>query len=90
MKVAEELWLVVWRDAWFDFDDPEEHRDDYLVSTVGYIVRENDRFLSIAQEVLPDGDGYRAVTHIPVHIIKERHLLMVVKNVLSTPLAPAR
>ena len=29
------------------------------------------RFLSIAQEVLPDGDGFRAVTHIPRSIIEE-------------------
>jgi hypothetical protein len=65
------LVLVTWRDAWFDFDevDPEDARSDYLVTTVGFLVRQGPRFLSIAQEVLPDGDGYRAVTHIPVSVV---------------------
>ena len=65
------LVLVTWRDAWFDFDepDPEDARSDYLVTTVGFLVRQGPRFLSIAQEILPDGDGYRAVTHIPVSVV---------------------
>lgn len=65
------LVLVTWRDAWFDFDeaDPEDTRSDYLVTTVGFLVRQGPRFLSLAQEVLPDGDGYRAVTHIPVSVV---------------------
>lgn len=67
------LVLVTWHDAWFDFEeaDPEDCRADYLVRTVGFLVNEGPRFLSIAQEVLPDGDGFRAVTHIPVSIIEE-------------------
>jgi hypothetical protein len=66
------LVLVTWRDAWFDFDepDPEDARADYLVSTVGYLVRRNTRFVSVAQEILPDGDGFRAVTHIPVAVVE--------------------
>jgi hypothetical protein len=66
------LVLVAWHDAWFDFEesDPEDCRSDYLVRTVGFLVNEGPRFLSIAQEVLPDGDGFRAVTHIPVSIIE--------------------
>jgi hypothetical protein len=66
------LVLVTWHDAWFDFEesDPEDCRTDYLVRTVGFLVNEGPRFLSIAQEVLPDGDGFRAVTHIPVSIIE--------------------
>ena len=64
------LVLVTWRDAWFDFDepDPQDARADYLVSTVGFLVRQGPRFVSVAQEVLPDGDGFRAVTHIPVAV----------------------
>jgi hypothetical protein len=77
-EIAEEsepdfpLVLVTWHDAWFDFEeaDPEDCRPDYLVRTVGFLVNEGPRFLSIAQEVLPDGDGFRAVTHIPVSIIE--------------------
>ena len=66
------LALVTWRDAWFDFDeaDPEDARSDYLVTTVGFLVRQGPRFLSVAQEILPDGDGFRAVTHIPVSVVE--------------------
>ena len=77
-EVAEEtepdypLVLVTWHDAWFDFEesDPQDCRADYLVRTVGFLVNEGPRFLSIAQEVLPDGDGFRAVTHIPLSIVE--------------------
>jgi hypothetical protein len=67
------LVLVTWRDAWFDFDepDPEDARADYLVNTVGFLVRRGPRFVSVAQEVLPDGDGFRAVTHIPVAVVEK-------------------
>jgi hypothetical protein len=66
------LVLVTWRDAWFDFDepDPEDARADYLVHTVGFLVRKGSRFVSVAQEMLPDGDGFRAVTHIPVAVVE--------------------
>ena len=66
------LVLVTWHDAWFDFEesDPQDCRPDYLVRTVGFLVNEGPRFLSIAQEVLPDGDGFRAVTHIPLSIVE--------------------
>jgi hypothetical protein len=67
------LVLVIWRDAWFDFEelDPEDARADYLVSTVGFLVQRGPRFVSVAQEVLPDGDGFRAVTHIPVAVVEQ-------------------
>ena len=67
------LVLVSWHDAWFDFEeaDPQDCRADYLVRTVGFLVNQGPRFLSIAQEVLPDGDGFRAVTHIPLSIVEE-------------------
>jgi hypothetical protein len=65
--------LVLWQDAWFDPDQcgENEWRDEYLVSTVGFIVRETDTVLSIAMERLPDEDGYRAVTHVPRGMIVE-------------------
>ena len=67
------LVLVIWRDAWFDFEelDPEDARADYLVSTVGFLVQRGPRFVSVAQEVLPDGDGFRAVTHIPLAVVEK-------------------
>ncbi|MGH2636076.1 MAG: hypothetical protein ACRDHU_08030 [Actinomycetota bacterium] len=54
------LVLVEWHDAWFDFDLPaaDERRTDYLVRTVGFLVAEDPRFLSLAQEVLPEGEGF--------------------------------
>ena len=70
--ISRPLVLVTWRDAWFDFDQAsdEDERPDYLVRTVGFVVREGPRFVSIAQEVLPDGDGFRAVTHIPWSVVE--------------------
>jgi hypothetical protein len=66
------LVMVTWHDAWFDFDqqDDQEPRADYLVHTVGFLLSEGPRFISLAQEVLPDGDGFRAVTHIPLAIVE--------------------
>jgi hypothetical protein len=66
------LALVVWRDAFFDFDrkPDEETRSDYLVHTVGFVLADGPTFVSLAQEVLPDDDGFRAVTHIPLAIVE--------------------
>lgn len=66
------LALVVWRDAFFDFDRKldEETRPDYLVHTVGFVLADGPTFVSLAQEVLPDDDGFRAVTHIPLAIVE--------------------
>jgi hypothetical protein len=66
------LALVEWHDAWFDLDQegPEGCRSDYLVRTVGFLVREGPRFVSLAQEILPDDEGFRAVTHIPLPIVE--------------------
>ena len=66
------LALVEWHDAWFDLDleSPDGCRQDYLVHTVGFLVSEGPRFVSIAQEILPDGEGLRAVTHIPLAIVE--------------------
>ena len=66
------LALVIWRDAFFDFDqsDPDDVRPDYLVHTVGFLIAQGPKFVSLAQEVLPDGDGFRAVTHIPLSIVE--------------------
>ena len=66
------LVMVTWRDAYFDFDQPgaEDQRPDYLVHTVGFLLNDGAKFISLAQEILPDGDGYRAVTHIPRSIVE--------------------
>lgn len=53
---------VTWRDAYFDLDQTDSH--DYIVSTVGWLIDGDDRFLHIAAEKLPDG-GWRAITNVP-------------------------
>ncbi len=65
------LVLVRWRDAWFDFEQPTGGwRDQYIVHTVGFLVRENDEVVSVAQERLPSREGYRAITHIPRGVVE--------------------
>lgn len=61
------LVVVHWLDAWYDPDEqsPEDWREEYPIQTVGFLVRDEAGIVSIAQEVLPDGEGFRAVTHIP-------------------------
>jgi len=65
------LVLVRWRDAWFDPEQlgADDWREDYPVMTVGFLVRDDGVVVSVAQEILPDGDGFRAVTHIPAPIV---------------------
>lgn len=72
------LVLVTWRDAFFDFerDAGTLDRADYLVRTVGFLLERGPRFLRLAQEVLPDDEGFRAVTHVPVTVVERiDHLL---------------
>ncbi|MFL5737475.1 MAG: hypothetical protein ACJ76P_09050 [Actinomycetota bacterium] len=59
--------LVTWQDAWADSEQHEraEWRSDYLVRTTGFLVRDEPDVVSVAQEILPEEDGFRAVTHIP-------------------------
>lgn len=65
------LVLVRWRDAWFDFEQPSSGwREQYVVHTVGFLVRETDDVVSVAQERLPAREGYRAITHIPRGVVE--------------------
>lgn len=71
------LVVVEWHDAWFDLDQvsAEDCRSDYTVRTIGFLLRNGPEFLSLAQEVLPEGEGFRAVTHIPIAIVERvQHL----------------
>jgi len=72
LQAEHPLVVVIWRDAFFDFDqsNAEDVRPDYLVHTVGFLLADGPTFVSLAQEVLPDGDGFRAVTHIPRSIVE--------------------
>jgi hypothetical protein len=73
LQLEHPLVLVTWRDAYFDFDQSsiDDIRPDYLVHTAGFLLAEGPVFVSLAQEILPDGDGYRAVTHIPLAIVEQ-------------------
>lgn len=66
------LAMVEWQDAWFDLDQHsvDDRRVDYLVRTVGFLIDERPSVVSLAQELLPDGEGFRAVTHIPTAVIE--------------------
>ena len=66
-----ELVMVRWRDAWFDFEHGATGwRDTYIVQTVGFLVRRDAGVISVAQELLPGRDGFRAVTHIPMGVVE--------------------
>ncbi|HEX9693518.1 MAG TPA: hypothetical protein VGA74_00765 [Actinomycetota bacterium] len=66
-----ELVMVRWRDAWFDFEHGTTGwRDTYVVRTVGFLVRRDAGVISVAQELLPGGEGFRAVTHIPMGVVE--------------------
>jgi hypothetical protein len=63
--------MVRWRDAWFDFEHGATGwRDTYVVQTVGFLVRRDAGVISVAQELLPGRDGFRAVTHIPIGVVE--------------------
>lgn len=67
---------MIWRDSNFAFDwDGLEDDYEYLVTTVGYLCAENERWTCLAQEVLPNGDGFRAVTPIVRDNIVSREVL---------------
>lgn len=78
--------LAEWHDAWFDFDQPgpEGCRTDYLVRTVGFLVGRGPSFISLAQEILPDGEGFRAVTHIPIPIVERVVWLDLAEGLTTT------
>lgn len=69
--MSEPLVCVRWRDAWFDFEAGGDGgwREEFIVQTVGFLVRDDENVVSLAQESLSSGD-WRAVTHIPRAIVQ--------------------
>jgi len=65
------LIVVTWLDAWFDFElrDVDAIRKDYYVTTVGFLIDDQGKVLSLAQEVLPGDEGFRSVTNIPKQLV---------------------
>jgi hypothetical protein len=68
---------VAWQDAWADHEESnlKDWRDEQPVSTVGWVVRDTKRVLSIANEILhgdevhADETTFRCITHIPRPLI---------------------
>jgi hypothetical protein len=79
--------LVTWQDAWADSEqhDRAEWRSDYLVRTTGFLVRDEPDVVSIAQEILPEEDGLRAVTHIPRAMLSSVLYLSANCSTISSP-----
>ena len=71
---AEELIVITWTDAHFELDEGEP-REDFLVSTVGWVLSRGPRFVRIASERIPD--GWRAITSIPVEVVRHCETLGV-------------
>lgn len=89
MPELNDLVLVIWRDAWYDPDEsaPADWRADYPIETVGILAR-NDGVVSVAQEKLPDEEGYRAVTHIPREMVEEIRCLTIQSSTTERTIPP--
>jgi hypothetical protein len=63
--------VITLTDAYFELDE-EEPKDEFLVQTVGWVIRETPKWVSVASELLPNDEGHRAVTHIPAVLVEKR------------------
>jgi hypothetical protein len=84
LRLVGEVCVVVWRDAYFDFDrngGAESDRDDFLVKTYGELRMVGEKFIDLVSEALPDGDE-RAITHIPIVLVERAYALMEVSLAL--------
>ena len=68
---------VLWQDACFQGDalKTEELCDKFEVESIGFLVRETPKILSIAQDYQKTIDKWRSITHIPKSLIKKRKCL---------------
>lgn len=65
--------LVEWRDAYHDFEWPDINIRifrDYIVKTNGFYVCHDKTWLHLTMEILPEGDGLRGYTHIPLVLLQ--------------------
>lgn len=70
------LELVLWRDAWATIlEDSGREEEDYINETVGWVegFTYGGAFLKVVGEHTPDES--RAISYIPVELIKERWTL---------------
>lgn len=60
---------ITWKDAWYDADyvDESDFADEFVIETVGFLVRRGEHAISIATERQPEEGKarWRGVTHIP-------------------------
>jgi hypothetical protein len=73
LPILEVLWLDAWSDGELD-ENPAEWKTSCRVTTVGYLVRD-DQVLSVAQEWVADAGVWRNVTHIPSGLVIDRKVL---------------
>jgi hypothetical protein len=88
---------VTWLDADCDHEEtvPADWKDDQPVTTVGFVVRDTKRMLSVAAEIL-EGDPvhgdkvrYRCVTHLPRgYIVRVVELREAASPDLDRPVQP--
>jgi hypothetical protein len=75
------LALVRWQDAHSDGGQHAESdiaHEALIVHTIGYVLRDDDKGVSIAAEFIPESDNYRAITFIP------RALVLAVEGLKRT------
>lgn len=72
-----EIVAITWTDAVFSLEEPDT-REEYLVTTVGYLLSGGARFVRVAGESTPD--GYRAITDIPNEVIRDTRTLLAVSR----------
>ena len=68
-----EMVAVTWTDAYFEREDSGGPQDEYLCTTLGYVIERDARFLRIASEQTPG--GWRCITGIPVIAIENEYTL---------------
>jgi hypothetical protein len=77
---------VLWMDAqdhpdkWVDADDAESFTDvEVNVTSIGYLVRKTDKYVTLAGDYDAVDNDYGRVTKIPIGMIKE------IKELTHTP-----
>jgi hypothetical protein len=70
--------IVVWRDAGSDdtgWEQPEETKDiDHIITSIGYVVKETDNYLTLAMDVHTDGST-NGRGRIPKGMVVSREVL---------------
>ncbi len=70
MKKKRFVW-VKWLDASFQNEEctEEQLNPEFIVETAGFLVREDDKTISVGQDWYPSTNSWRHTTHIPKAIV---------------------